>query len=67
MSRRAFVDEVPELLDSRNWSIRELARRASVSQPHLTNMLRGKKPVGGELAGRVGSAFGLEADHFLEY
>lgn len=65
--QRPFRDEVPELLAARGWSIRELARQASVSQPHLTNVLRGKKPVSGDLAGRVAVAFGLASDHFPEY
>jgi transcriptional regulator with XRE-family HTH domain len=67
LSQRSFVDQVPDLLHDRGWSIRELARRASVSQPHLTNVLRGKKPVSGDLAGRVATVFGLPPEHFPEY
>jgi transcriptional regulator with XRE-family HTH domain len=69
MTERSFVVEVPTLLRERGWSIRELARRAGVTDAHLSRVLRraSYKTPSGDLASRVASAFGLPVDYFPEF
>lgn len=66
---RPFVVEVPRLLRERGWSIRELARRAGVTDAHLSRVLRraNYKTPSGDLARRVASALDLPDDYFPEY
>jgi len=63
------VVEVPRLLQERGWSIRELARRAEVTDAHLSRVLRrvNYKTPSGELARRVAVALELSNDYFPEY
>jgi transcriptional regulator with XRE-family HTH domain len=66
---RPFVVEVPRLLREEGWSIRELARRAGVTDGHLSRVLRraNYKTPSAELSGRVARAFGLPEDYFPEF
>jgi transcriptional regulator with XRE-family HTH domain len=63
------VEEVPRLLNERGWSIRELARRADVTDSHLSRVLRraNYKTPSADLARRVAVAFGLPVDYFPEF
>lgn len=69
MTERSFVVEVPDLLRDRGWSIRELARRAGVTDAHLSRVLRraSYKTPSGDLARRVATALGLPDDYFPEF
>ncbi len=64
-----FVAEVPRLLAERNLSVRALAKRAQVTDAHLSRVLRevAYKTPSGELARRVACALGLPEDYFPEY
>lgn len=66
---RAFVDEVPRLLQERALSIRALAREAGVTDAHLSRVLRqmNYKTPSAELARRVAVALGLPEDYFPEF
>ena len=66
---RPFVAEVPKLLREKGWSIRELARRAGVTDAHLSRVLRGVnyKAPSGDLARRVAVALDLPEDYFPEF
>lgn len=66
---RPFIDEVPKLLRERGWSIRELARRADVTDAHLSRVLRraSYKTPSADLARRVALAFDLPLDYFPEF
>lgn len=66
---KPFVVEVPRLLRERGWSIRELSRRAGVTDGHLSRVLRraNYKTPSGDLTRRVAVALDLPEDYFLEY
>jgi transcriptional regulator with XRE-family HTH domain len=68
-TNKPFVEELPRLLQARGLSLRALARAASVSEGHLSRVLRRAeyKTVSGELAGRIAEALGLPKDYFPEY
>src|SRR3954468_11158853 len=68
-TNRTFVVEVPLLLRERGWSIRELARRADVTDAHLSRVLRqvNYKTPSAELARRVAIALELPEDYFPEF
>jgi transcriptional regulator with XRE-family HTH domain len=69
-TERAFTEELPALLADRGLSLRALARRAGVSQPHLSRLLHGvgyrSKP-SATLARRIAEALDLPSDYFKEY
>lgn len=69
MTERSFVVEVPDLLRERGWSIRELGRRAGVTDAHLSRVLRraSYKTPSADLARRVAAALGLPDDYFPEF
>jgi transcriptional regulator with XRE-family HTH domain len=60
---------VTRLLKEKGWSIRELARRAGVTDVHLSRVLRraNYKTPSAELARRVAVALELPDDYFLEF
>jgi len=64
-----FADEVPRLLAERGMSVRALAREASVSQPHLSRVLRRAdyKTPSLELCRSVAKALDLPEDYFPEF
>lgn len=55
-----------ELLAERGLTLRGFAAQIGVSQPHLTNVVHGKKEPTGELARRVASGLELPEDFFAE-
>jgi len=67
-TRRPFAEELPDLLEERNLSLRSLARQVGVGDDHLSRVVRGdraKKPTA-DLARRVAHALDLPDDYFLE-
>ena len=68
-TNRPFVEEVPLLLGDRELSVRALARRAGVTDSHLSRVLRrvSYKTPSGDLARRVAVALDLPADYFPEF
>lgn len=64
-----FVEELPDLLEERGYSLRRLGREAGVDPSHLSRVLRqtGYKTPSGELTGKVAEALGLPRDYFPEY
>jgi len=68
-TEQPFVQKVPQLLVERGLSIRALARRAGVTDAHLSRVLRqvNYKTPSGDLARRVAIAFDLPEDYFPEF
>lgn len=68
-TQEPFISEVPRLLKERRLSMRALARRADVSDAHLSRVLRQVhyKTPSSELARRVALAFDLPEDYFPEF
>jgi transcriptional regulator with XRE-family HTH domain len=69
-TERAFVEELPSLLNERHLSLRGLAREAGVTDAHLSRLLRGvgyRTRPSADLAQRVAIALGLPPDYFREY
>ncbi|MHB8642346.1 MAG: helix-turn-helix domain-containing protein [Gaiellaceae bacterium] len=64
-----FVEEVPRLLEERDLSIRALARRAAVTDAHLSRVLRqvNYKTPSADLARRIAIALDLPEDYFPEF
>lgn len=64
-----FVEELPRLLEERKLTLRALARKAGVSDAHLSRVLRRKdyKTPSADLARRVARALELPDDYFAEY
>src|SRR5947208_1791487 len=65
---RPFTEELPDLLEERELSLRALARMVDVGGDHLSRVLRGDraKKATGELTRRVAVALGLPEDYFPE-
>jgi transcriptional regulator with XRE-family HTH domain len=65
----AFADEVPRLLEERNWSMRRLAVEAGVERAYLWKVIRrrGYKTPSTRMAEAVALALGLPVDYFPEY
>jgi len=63
-----LAESLETLLAERAMSIRELARRAGTTSPHLSRIIRGvdQKRPSGALARRVAVALDLPPDHFAE-
>ncbi len=64
-----FVVEVPRLLKQQHLSIRALARKAGVTDAHLSRVLRqvNYKTPSPDLARRVAVALNLPEDYFPEF
>ena len=65
---RPFTEELPDLLQERELSLRALARVVGVGDDHLSRVLRGdrNKKATGDLTRRVAVALGLPEDYFPE-
>lgn len=65
---RPFAQELPDLLQEQELSLRALARIVGVGDDHLSRVLRGdrNKRATGELTRRVAVALGLSEDYFPE-
>jgi transcriptional regulator with XRE-family HTH domain len=65
---RPFTEELPDLLQERELSLRALARVVGVGDDHLSRVLRGdrNKKATGDLTRRVAVALGLSEDYFPE-
>jgi transcriptional regulator with XRE-family HTH domain len=63
------VDELPQLVQERQLSLRKLAQLADVNQSHLSRVLRRAdyKTPSAELVRRVALALGLPQDYFPEF
>jgi transcriptional regulator with XRE-family HTH domain len=59
--------ELVSLLQARNLSLREAARRADVDVAHLSRITAGEKVASPELAARLAEALELPRDYFPEY
>lgn len=68
-SQRRLVEELPELLEERNLSVRALAIKAEVSASHLGRVLRQQdyKTPSAELCRRVARALDLPEDYWPDY
>lgn len=68
-SQRRLVEELPELLEERNLSVRALAIKAEVSASHLGRVLHKQdyKTPSAELSRRVARALDLPDDYWPEY
>ena len=68
-SQRRLVEELPEILEDRELSIRALAHSAGVSPSHLGRVLRQTdyKTPSVELCRRLARALGLPEDYWPEY
>ena len=55
-----------DLLAERGLTLRSFAAKIGVSQPHLTNVLQGKKEPTGELSRRIAAGLDLPEDFFAE-
>ena len=63
-----FAEALPSLLEERQWTLKQLAREAGVSDSHLSRGLRQQqyKSLSGELVGRLTVALGLPSGYFPE-
>jgi transcriptional regulator with XRE-family HTH domain len=69
VSQRPFLEELPEILRERRMTQRDLARRAGVSQSHLSRLLRGtdyKTRASVSLIEAVSAALALPSDYWPE-
>lgn len=68
-SQRRLVEELPELLEERNLSVRALAIKAGVSASHLGRVLRQRdyKTPSAELCCRLARALDLPEDYWPDY
>lgn len=68
-SQRRLVEELPELLEERNLSVRALATQAQVSASHLGRVLRQRdyKTPSAELSRRIALALDLPEDYWPDY
>ena len=55
-----------DLLTERGLTLRGFATKIGVSQPHLTNVLQGRKEPTGDLARRIAAGLELPEDFFAE-
>lgn len=69
LSQRPFIEELPEILEERGLSLREIARQAGVDPGHLNRVLRRAdyKTPSAKLCERVAVTLGLPADYWPEY
>ena len=58
-------ETLKEMLDDRDMSQRELAIRTSVKEPHISNIVRGKKPLSVSFAKKLGYALGVDANFWI--
>src|SRR5437588_9628689 len=65
---RPFAKELPRLLKQRGWSVRHLAEKAKISQPHLSRIISGERKgnVKPETVLAVTRTLGLPDDYFPE-
>jgi transcriptional regulator with XRE-family HTH domain len=63
-----FREELPELLESRSMTLRELAREVGVGHDHLSRVVSGSrsKRASAELTRKVAAALDLPEDYFPE-
>jgi transcriptional regulator with XRE-family HTH domain len=55
----SIVPTVTAELERREWSIRELARRANVATTTVSRWVKGEKPVSLDIAGQILSPLGM--------
>lgn len=58
-------ETLKEMLDDRQMSQRELAIRTSVKEPHISGIVRGKKPLSVSFAKKLGYALGVDANFWI--
>lgn len=58
-------ETLKEMLDDRDMSQRELAIRTGVKEPHISNIVRGKKPLSVSFAKKLGYALGVDANFWI--
>lgn len=58
-------ETLKEMLDDRDMSQRELAIRTSVKEPHISNIVRGKKPLSVSFAKKLEYVFGVDASFWI--
>src|SRR5579862_623857 len=65
-TQASFRDVLPQLLQERGVSLRELSRRLEMDPTHLSRIRRARKRLPDDLPRRVAVALGLPEDYFPE-
>lgn len=70
LNQRPFHEVLPLLMADAGISLRELARRADATAPHISRLIRRvdyRNTPGADLLARIARVFDLEPEYFAEY
>lgn len=62
---RDYPNRIHALRSSKGWTLEELAHRAGISFPHVSNMERGERAINDRMAARLAAALGVTRGELL--